>query len=965
MVGDLMIVQSGIHIPGDCILLEGSDLQTTESEMTGESDNLKKQTLEECVAIEAKLRPNVDMTQIKSKDYSKLTEDHRHDVPSPCLISGTQVAEGRGKVVVCAVGAYSCEGRLKDITQLDDDLTPLQKKLNNVANDISKAGLFAAVTAVVILYVRFGVELGVGKISWSDSESPSIIVEYFVIGITVLVVAIPEGLPLAVTISLAYSVLKMQKENNLVRRLHACETMGGVDSICSDKTGTLTTNKMDLAKMWFDKKVLDYEYNKDYNSTSFNAEYFALLKEAICLNSVADITTKIEEEKEKVEEHGSKTEVALLKFLSEMGHNDWNALRADVENRGNIRRFFFSSTRKRSSFVLPYGPDNQNKRVHVKGAAEVVLDRSTKYLTMDATEQSLTEEDKRELLGVIENFNSHGLRTILLAYRNLEPGFDVESIDDKEEPMVENGNLCIISIVGIQDPLKEGVPEAVQKCKQAHIKVRMVTGDNVITAKAIARNCGILEGDGNERIMEGVFFAEQIGGMIKVCKTCKLSPCCCSEAVKAKRAAKMEKKRLKKEAEQAKEAQNATITPDSPVVVEEDEDDNMEDGVADLEKFAALVDDLDILARSRPQDKYILVTGLKQLGHIVAVTGDGSNDAPALSKADIGFAMGLEGTDLAKESAGIILLDDNFASIVVAIKWGRNIYDNIRRFIVFQLTVNVVACSAAIVGAVTIKQSPLTAVQMLWVNLIMDTLASLALATEPPTEDLLNRKPQSKTEYIVSKLMWKHIFGQGFLQIVLIFTIMYAGEWFLPEYGDKSNENIMVNPENEDMVRSGRLYRIDGSEDYYEYQKDPDIGASRHFTYIFNIFVMLQLFNEFNARKIKDECNTFEGLGRAWMFIVIWIAEFLLQVVMVFIGGTALKVHYDGLTAGQFFISLAFGLIVIPWRFLLILIPIEKAMPETGNEERDIVEEGAGFLGVRGMGSRGMAKRQSSNIMPA
>ena len=236
----------------------------------------------------------------------------------------------------------------------------------------------------MILYVRFGVELGVGKISWSDSESPSIIVEYFVIGITVLVVAIPEGLPLAVTISLAYSVLKMQKENNLVRRLHACETMGGVDSICSDKTGTLTTNKMDLAKMWFDKKVLDYEYNKDYNSTSFNAEYFALLKEAICLNSVADITTKIEEE--KVEEHGSKTEVALLKFLSEMGHNDWNALRADVENRGNIRRFFFSSTRKRSSFVLPYGPDNQNKRVHVKGAAEVVLDRSTKYLTMDATE---------------------------------------------------------------------------------------------------------------------------------------------------------------------------------------------------------------------------------------------------------------------------------------------------------------------------------------------------------------------------------------------------------------------------------------------------------------------------------------------------------------------------------------------------------------------------------------------------
>ena len=290
-------------------------------------------------------------------------------------------------MVVCAVGHNSCEGRLKDITQLDDDLTPLQKKLNKVANDISKAGLIAAVTAVIILYLRFGIELGTGKISWSDSESPSIIVEYFVIGITVLVVAIPEGLPLAVTISLAYSVLKMQKEQNLVRRLHACETMGGVDAICSDKTGTLTTNKMDLAKMWFDKKVLDYEESNEYNANSFNAEYFALLKEAICLNSVADITSKTKEDgSEEVEEHGSKTEVALLKFLDKLGHNDWNALRNEIKRRGDTRPFPFSSTRKRSSFVLRQDSTSDLKRVHVKGAAEVVLERSSRYLTSDAQE---------------------------------------------------------------------------------------------------------------------------------------------------------------------------------------------------------------------------------------------------------------------------------------------------------------------------------------------------------------------------------------------------------------------------------------------------------------------------------------------------------------------------------------------------------------------------------------------------
>jgi Ca2+ transporting ATPase len=258
--------------------------------------------------------------------------------------------------------------------------------------------------------------------------------------------------------------------------------------------------------------------------------------------------------------------------------------------------------------------------------------------------------------------------------------------------------------------------------------------------------------------------------------------------------------------------------------------------------------------------------------------------------------MGIEGTDLAKESAGIILLDDNFSTIVSAVVWGRNIYDNIRRFIQFQLTVNVIAVSLAIVGACAIKQSPLTAIQMLWVNLIMDTLASLALATEKPNKEiLLGLTPQNKDEYIVSALMWKHIFGQAFFQCTIFFAIIFAGEWFLPEFGDEDDDHIMFNPEDDRMVRSGRLFKVSGGEDYYEYQKDLDVGPSRHFTYLFNIFVLMQLGNEFNARKIRDEINIFEKLTENSMFIVIWLVELCLQALLVSVCGIGLHVHVYGL----------------------------------------------------------------------
>ena len=285
---------------------------------------------------------------------------------------------------------------------------------------------------------------------------------------------------------------------------------------------------------------------------------------------------------------------------------------------------------------------------------------------------------------------------------------------------------------------------------------------------------------------------------------------------------------------------------------------------------------------------------------------------------------------MAKEAADIILLDDNFKSIVKAVMWGRNIYDNIRRFLCFQLTVNVVAVTVAIVGAAILKQSPLTAVQMLWVNLIMDTFASLALATEPPEKGHLKRKPHRRTEYIVSPIMWKHLFGQAVLQIAIIFVMMFAGEFFLPEF--ESGERIKENPDDDRFVVSGRLKQIDGAgDDYQEDYDDPDIGPSRHFTYIFNSFVLLQLFNEINCRKIRNELNVFAGLKKAPMFIIIWFGTIAVQVAIVHGGGYALSCHLDGLTWEQWLICIGIGLSCMIWRLLILLIPDKICMIGQGS----------------------------------
>lgn len=870
LVGDIIKIENGITIPADGILIEASQIEVVEAAMTGENDNIKKVSYEESI----KLKEEYYLNNPKIvENLDKGEEDRHHELPSPVVLSGTNLAEGVGIVLVIAVGKNSAEGRIIDLTERSDEQTSLQIKLTKVAGSVGKLGFICALITLIALYLRFIIEISTGHISWSNGEHPLLLIKFLIIGITVLVVAIPEGLPLAVTISLAYSIKKMQNENNLVRKMQACETMGGADQICSDKTGTLTQNIMSVSEMWIGGTHLNIE-NTPVDHKTFEADFLKILKETVFVNS----TAFIDAEKGKI---GSKTEIAMILLLKELGHSDCLETRRVYMDRFN-RIFPFSSKRKRSSIVIT--TEEGNLRIHVKGASEVVSTCCVNYMTVDGKKHLMSPEVQKTIQSTINKMTENALRVIALGYKNLPVDTEIEKFDSSGFPELEKNELTLIALVGIRDPVRPEVPLAVKECQRAGITVRMVTGDNKATATAIAKECNIINRD-SHTIMEGKEFDTKTGGT--VCNICKTKICPCPRSSKE---SKIQKK---------------------PIRV---------DVVSNLEAFSEIVANLAVLARSQPDDKYTLVTGLKQLGHVVAVTGDGTNDAPALSQADIGFAMGITGTEMAKEAAGIILLDDNFKSIVRAVIWGRNIYDNIRSFLQFQITVNIVAVICAVVGAITIQQSPLTSVQLLWVNLIMDSFASLALATDPPTDDHLNRKPYKKTDFIIEKRMWKHILGQSIAQLILMFILMYAGEWFLPEFG--SGKSIKYNGDT-DYVTSGRLYNPDGSKNYKDDNDDPEIGPSRQFTYIFNIFVLLQLTNEVNSRKLRDELNVFSGLLRNKLFIYIWVFTLLMQVLIVSVGSYAFNCHIKGLTVEQWFICLAFSMISIIWRFLLLLIPTE------------------------------------------
>uniref|UniRef100_A0A3P8YCZ9 P-type Ca(2+) transporter n=1 Tax=Esox lucius TaxID=8010 RepID=A0A3P8YCZ9_ESOLU len=785
VVGDVAQVKYGDLLPADGILIQGNDLKIDESSLTGESDHVKK---------------SVD------KD--------------PMLLSGTHVMEGSGKMLVTAVGINSqtgiiftllgvgegeeekkdkkgkqdgtlennqnkakkqdeavamemqplksaeggeVEGEKKKGNVPKKEKSVLQGKLTKLAVQIGKAGLVMSAITVIILVMYFVIETFVvqGR-EWLTECTPVYVqyfVKFFIIGVTVLVVAVPEGLPLAVTISLAYSVKKMMKDNNLVRHLDACETMGNATAICSDKTGTLTTNRMTVVQAYMG----DQHFHKVPHPDQINPKVLDTLTNAVSVNSA--YTSKImppDKEGGLPKQVGNKTECALLGFILDL-KRDYGPVREQIPEEKLYKVYTFNSVRKSMSTVVQL-PDG-SFRLYSKGASEILLKKCTSIMAGGGEPRGFRPRDRDEMVKkVIEPMACDGLRTICVAYKDLPASPE----PDWEDEVGIVSDLICITVVGIEDPVRPEVPDAIKKCQRAGITVRMVTGDNINTARAIAAKCGIIQPGDDFLCIDGKEFNRRIRN---------------------------------------------------------------EKGEVEQERIDKVWPKLRVLARSSPTDKHTLVKGIidstvLEQRQVVAVTGDGTNDGPALKKADVGFAM----------------------------------------------------------------DSPLKAVQMLWVNLIMDTFASLALATEPPTESLLLRKPYGRNNPLISRTMMKNILGHAIYQLTIIFTLLFAGEKIF----------------NIDSGRNAPLHS----------------PPSEHYTIIFNTFVLMQLFNEINARKIHGERNVFDGIFHNPIFCSIVLGTFLMQFVIVQFGGKPFSC--TPLNVEQWLWCLLVGVGELLWGQLITTVPTSR-----------------------------------------
>ncbi|KAL3534395.1 hypothetical protein ACH5RR_002856 [Cinchona calisaya] len=761
VVGDVVHLSIGDQVPADGIFVSGYCLLIDQSSLSGES-------------VPVNINEN-----------------------RPFLLAGSKVQDGSAKMLVTTVGMRTEWGKLMEtLSESGEDETPLQVKLNGVATIIGKIGLGFAVVTFVVLVVRFLVEKAINHefTKW-HSEDALTLLNFFATAVTIIVVAVPEGLPLAVTLSLAFAMKKLMGDKALVRHLSACETMGSATCICTDKTGTLTTNHMVVDKTWTFGKCKEIETNGCTNTinSEISGNALTILLQAIFHNTGAEV---VNDKNGKKSILGTPTESAILEYGLRLG-GDFNDQRRDSKL---LKVEPFNSEKKKMS-VLVALPDGKI-RAFCKGASEIILKMCDKIVDGNGEQVDLTAEQARSIMGVINGFSCEALRTLCLAFKDINNGYH-ESIPDS--------GYTFIAIVGIKDPIRPGVKNAVKICLKAGIAVRMVTGDNINTAKAIAKECGILTDDGIA--IEGSKFRHKSS-----------------------------------------------------------------------DEMMQIIPRIQVMARSSPTDKHVLVKNLRGMfKEVVAVTGDGTNDAPALHEADIGLAMGIAGTEVAKESADVIVLDDNFATIVNVAKWGRAVYINIQKFVQFQLTVNIVALIINFLSACISGSAPLTAVQLLWVNLIMDTLGALALATEPPHEGLMDRPPVGRDVNFITKTMWRNIAGQSIYQLVVLLVFNFIGKHIL---------------------------RLDGSD-----------AITILNTFIFNTFVFCQVFNEINSRDM-EKINVFRGIFSNWIFVSIIVATVVFQVIIVeFLGTFASTVP---LSWQLWSLSILIGAVSLPIAVVLKFIRVEE-----------------------------------------
>lgn len=713
VVGDIVILNTGEEVPADGVLTEAISLQINESNLTGE------------------LMVN------KTTDEDSFDEEATY--PSNEVMRGTTVTDGHGTMQVVKVGDATEIGKVaQQATEQNQEETPLNIQLGKLAKFIEKVGFtIAGLTFIIFtgkdLYQYLSVTDITGWHEWLHIAR--IVLKYFMMAVTLIVVAVPEGLPMSVTLSLALNMRRMLKTNNLVRKMHACETMGAITVICTDKTGTLTQNLMQVHEAKVDESQMD------------------VVAEGISANSTAFLE-EVEEGK-KPSGVGNPTEVALLLWLNSQG-KDYAELR---EKAQIVNQLTFSTERKYMA-TLVNSPIKQKKVLYVKGAPEIVMGKC-----------NLPAETIAQYNAQLLAYQNMAMRTLGIAYKVVPEG----SSNDCAE-LVNEGGMTFLGIFAISDPIRLDVPEAVGKCQSAGIGIKIVTGDTPGTATEIARQIGLWKSEDTERNrITGVEFA----------------------------------------------------------------------ALSDEEALDRVLD-IKVMSRARPMDKQRLVQLLQKKGAVVAVTGDGTNDAPALNHAQVGLSMGT-GTSVAKEASDITLLDDSFHSIATAVMWGRSLYKNIQRFIVFQLTINVVALASVLLGAFLGTELPLTVTQMLWVNLIMDTFAAMALASIPPSADVMNEKPRKTSDFIISRPMRYNILGVALCFLIVLMAMIVVIKHL------------------------------------------PTEQVPTALTIFFTVFVMLQFWNLFNASVFGTNHSVFKDGRHAAGMISVAAIILIGQIIIVEFGGKVFR----------------------------------------------------------------------------